>query len=74
VVSQHVEALRRLDAKLVGEWEAIEQGPVGRAADSYRLSTLRYGLARGRATLAWAEEALLELRRLKRKVPARGGR
>jgi DNA-binding PadR family transcriptional regulator len=59
IVAQYVEELRRHDAKLVGEWEEIERrGPDSR----HRRYTLRYGLARGRATLAWAEEVLLELR------------
>ena len=71
VVAEHVEALRRHDATLVGEWEEIERLPV---ADEFRRSTLRYGLARGRATLAWAEDALREIRRLRQKTPARAGR
>jgi DNA-binding PadR family transcriptional regulator len=65
VVAEHVAALRRHDAELVAEWEAIEPR-VGGPADRYRRQTLRYGLARGRATLAWAEDVLLELRRLGR--------
>ena len=58
VVAEHVRALRAHDAELVEEWAGIERGGL---TDPFRLSTLRYGLARGRATLAWAEAALAEL-------------
>ncbi|MGB2952949.1 MAG: PadR family transcriptional regulator [Gaiellaceae bacterium] len=61
VVAEHVEALRRHDTKLVEEWEAIEPRLTASPADRHRYSTLRYGLARGRATLNWADEVLREL-------------
>ena len=66
VVAEHVAALRRHDAGLVEEWEAIEQRLRGDRAARYRRYTLEYGLARGRATLAWADEVLRELERLRR--------
>lgn len=71
VVAEHVEALRAHDARLVAEWEELDRQPV---VDPFRRSTLKYGLARGRATLAWAEAALAELRGLSSPEPARGGR
>ena len=71
VVARHVAALRDHDARLVTEWEEINGQP---AVDPFRRSTLKYGLARGSATLAWAEAALAELRALSSKQPARAGR
>jgi DNA-binding PadR family transcriptional regulator len=71
VVAQHVDALRAHDAALVEVWEQMEQRGI---PDPYELATLRYGIARARATLAWAEAVARQLRELRPKSPARAGR
>jgi DNA-binding PadR family transcriptional regulator len=71
VTAHHVEALRDHDASLLVEWEEIDRQPV---VDPIRRSTLKYGLARARATIEWAEASLAELRKLSPKPRARAGR
>jgi DNA-binding PadR family transcriptional regulator len=60
-LSAHVERLRTRMTAYLAELEAIEERIADDPDDYYGYLTLRWGLVRARASLAWADEVLDEL-------------
>ena len=58
----HVEEQRHEQERLLEEYREIESRIAGSQADYHGYLTLRVGLARAEATLAWAGEVLTELK------------
>jgi PadR family transcriptional regulator, regulatory protein AphA len=65
---EHVHAFRELQSHLLEKYEGIERELLAAAQDdatlSYRLLTVRYGIHRCRALLAWCDETLVSLHHL----------
>jgi len=61
-VARQLEAYREGFAARLAEYEQIERRIAGCEHDRFPYLTLRFGIARARATVAWADEALAELR------------
>ena len=62
-VARQLETYRDRVASRLGEYEQIERRIAGSERSRFPYLTLRFGIARARATVAWADEALAELRR-----------
>ena len=62
-VARQLGTYRDRVASRLGEYEQIERRIAGSERSRFPYLTLRFGIARARATLAWADEALAELRR-----------
>jgi DNA-binding PadR family transcriptional regulator len=66
--SEHVRAFQRVQAQLLQKYEGIERWLKPQGADNpdilYSLITVRYGIHRCRALLAWCEETLATLETL----------
>jgi DNA-binding PadR family transcriptional regulator len=59
----HVESMRTALGETLSEYEDIEREIADDPDDYYGYLTLRWGLARVRASLVWADEVLAELER-----------
>jgi PadR family transcriptional regulator, regulatory protein AphA len=57
----HIEATRQFAERTLAEYRAIERRIAGRPGDYYGYLTLRWGLSRAEAALAWADAMLEEL-------------